>query len=79
MADSKADPPCFLLLDGRARFGDVENADVMGTATSEAEAVESGRTVWKDSDGIWEEVEYQNGELHHVRLRWDLPPAGRTP
>jgi hypothetical protein len=37
---------------------------------------ESGRTFPKEFDGIWEEVKYRNGELHHVRLRRDLPPAG---
>jgi len=78
MSKSQVTPPRFLLLDGRARFGDTENADVMDPAAYEAEAFESGRTVWKESDGIWEEVEYKSGELHHVRLRRDLPPAGRT-
>jgi hypothetical protein len=31
----------------------------MDTAASEGEAVEGGRTIWRVSDGIWEEVEYQ--------------------
>lgn len=78
MTDTQPSPPRFLLLDGRAKVGNSEEANVMDTASSEAEAVESGKTVWKGSDAIWEEVEFKNGELHPIRLRWDLPPAGRT-
>ncbi len=68
--------PRFLLLDARAKSGDPRDATVMDTATSEVEAIEAGRTTWKGTDAIWQEVEYEQGELHPVRLRWDLPPAG---
>jgi hypothetical protein len=68
----------FLLFDGRAKFGSSEDANVMDTAASEAEAAASGNTVWQGSDAIWEEVEFKDGELHRIRLRWDLPPASRS-
>lgn len=76
MSKPAAPAPRFLLLDARAKSGDPSNATVMDTAASEAEAIEAGRTAWKDTDGIWQEVEYKQGELHPIRLRWDLPPAG---
>jgi len=63
---------------GRAKFGNSEVADVMDTAASETEAVESGGTIWNGSDSIWEEVECKNGELHPIQLRCYLPPAGRA-
>ena len=52
MTNPQPPAPRFLLLDGRAKFGDSEGADVMDTAASEAEAVESGGTIWKGSDAI---------------------------
>jgi hypothetical protein len=78
MTNGQSSASRFLLLDGRAKFGNAEGASVMDTASSEAEAAESGWTVWKGSDGIWEEVEYKNGELCPIRLMWDLPPARRA-
>jgi hypothetical protein len=78
MTNIPSSAPRFLLLDGRAKFGNSEEANVMDTASSEAEAAESGRTVWNGSDGISEELEYKNGELHPIQLRWDLPPATRA-
>ncbi len=64
MSDPQAAAPRFLLLDGRAKFGDAERTVVMHTAASEAEAVESSRIIWKGSDAIWKEVECKNRELH---------------
>jgi len=47
MTNPQLPVPRLLLLDGRAKFGNFEEADAMDAATSETEAVESGRTIWK--------------------------------
>lgn len=61
--------PRFILLDGRAKMGDEDDAAVMDTADTEAEARKSGSTLWKGYDAIWSE--------EGVGLRWDIPPASQ--
>jgi hypothetical protein len=73
----------FVLYDGRAKVGDQDNALVITTAPTEAEAREVGETTFKSYDAIWFEcdvVEKDDGDfLENGTPRWDLPPARRIP
>ena len=71
-----ADYPKFLLLDGRAKFGQLDRAIVMDTADTEEEArreLAPGGT-WHGHDAIWGEVPPNNASLEEKHLRWDLLP-----
>lgn len=57
----------FILYDGRAKSGNIDEADALDTADTEQEARQSGLTMWEGMDAIW----YENGE----KPRWDLPPC----
>lgn len=61
--------PRFILLDGRAKLGDEDDATVMDTAETETDARKAGSSLWKDHDAIWSE--------EGIGLRWDIPPASR--
>jgi len=86
--DGKPDGVMFILYDGRAKMPDnEENASVMDTAETEAEAKAAGLGTWADHDAIWYEYDVYNRRplgvpreskgpwLLNGRQRWDLPPA----
>lgn len=47
----------FLLFDGRAKAGLIDDAFVMDTASTEAEARRAGETDWVGHDAIWAEID----------------------
>jgi hypothetical protein len=51
------DEKVFILYDGRAKFGDTEDAAVLVTAPSEQEAWNDSRTNFKDVDAVWFEYD----------------------
>jgi len=73
MTAAKADRPCWLLLDGRAKMGPegVDRATVMDTADTEAQARRRGKHDWRGYDAIWQDPSGQ--------LRWDIPPCKAQP
>lgn len=60
----------WVLLDGRAKAGEEDDAAVMDTADSEAEARREGETTWEGYDAIWLDPD--------GNLRWDIPPASES-
>jgi hypothetical protein len=68
----------FVLYDGRAKTGDTDDASVLDTADTEAEARCAGRTAWQDYDAIWYEYEQRGDRLMAGKARWDLPPVGES-
>lgn len=66
----------FILYDGRAMSGDLDDASVMDTAETEEEAADTGRTTWAGHDAIWYEYHQQGDKLVNGKPRHDLPPRG---
>ena len=48
----------FILYDGRAKFGDTDDAAVLDTANSVSEAWQASRQCWRDIDAIWYENDF---------------------
>lgn len=61
----------FVLYDGRARFGDTEDASIMTTAESEGEAIGESQD-WEDVDGIWYEYDVKGKTLVNETMRPDI-------
>lgn len=66
----------FILYDGRAKFGDTDDASIMDTAESEKEARKAGNSLWKGYDALWCEYECLDGKtlINEVK-RYDIPPS----
>jgi hypothetical protein len=62
----------FILYDGRAKYGDTDDAAVLCTAGSEREARHDSRTTFSRIDGIWYEYDLVNNEAVNEQVRWDL-------
>jgi hypothetical protein len=66
----------FILYDGRAKYGDTDDAICMDTAMSEEEAAELSQGMWADHDAIWYETklvgDQKNPLYEEVGPRHDL-------
>jgi hypothetical protein len=63
----------FVLYDGRAKDGDPDSAEVMGTAHSEQEALKASRTA--QHDAVWYEYDVDGNRLLNGKPRLDLSSA----
>jgi signal transduction histidine kinase len=61
----------FILYDGRAKSGDTDNAAVLCTARSEAEAIDDSCD-FEDVDGIWFEYDVEGRTLVNEKKRLDI-------
>lgn len=61
---NRANSTIFILYDGRAKYGDTDDATVLDTANSVHEAQRASRQCWKRVDAIWYENKFdEKGEV----------------